>query len=371
MLHRCVVVLATAALSIAVLSHFLLLMTPADAAQPSDLDGDGVRDNRDNCPQVANPGQRDTDGDGVGDSCEAPEPTPNTCVGVQLYPGADLSAKAEAKPAGTTFCIHDGTYNISKPVRVQDNDRYIGLYDDSTRPEVLTTQAQQVFNAAGSTGATIKGLKVSGAVGGDSCKPGCGQGIRGGSNLTVYDVWVTNNKNQGIGGTGPGLRVENSLINHNGSYAFTTNTDVNTAAGIKTTNPATVLNSQIRDNYWTGLWCDEQCGAFTVKNNTITGNGKVGIHYEVSTGPAVIAGNTLKGNGVLERANQDDGLLIVSSTRVDAYNNTFGANVGAGVKVHDDSRWPSVSDVKIHDNTMNLDGVLGCLLSGVSCYGNR
>jgi hypothetical protein len=36
----------------------------------SDLDGDGVCDASDNCPNDANPDQRDLDGDGIGDVCD-------------------------------------------------------------------------------------------------------------------------------------------------------------------------------------------------------------------------------------------------------------------------------------------------------------
>jgi hypothetical protein len=43
--------------------------SPVDDELP-DTDGDGVPDNRDNCPQVSNPDQEDGDSDKVGDACD-------------------------------------------------------------------------------------------------------------------------------------------------------------------------------------------------------------------------------------------------------------------------------------------------------------
>ncbi len=44
--------------------------TQIDAFAPSDSDGDGIYDNADNCPMVANSTQYDGDGDGVGARCD-------------------------------------------------------------------------------------------------------------------------------------------------------------------------------------------------------------------------------------------------------------------------------------------------------------
>jgi hypothetical protein len=43
---------------------------------PPDQDKDGVPDFRDNCVSVANPDQRDVDGDGIGSVCDEPETAP-------------------------------------------------------------------------------------------------------------------------------------------------------------------------------------------------------------------------------------------------------------------------------------------------------
>jgi hypothetical protein len=46
-------------------------VTPAAAhPEPGDIDGDGVRDEVDNCPNDRNGDQKDTDGDGPGDKCD-------------------------------------------------------------------------------------------------------------------------------------------------------------------------------------------------------------------------------------------------------------------------------------------------------------
>jgi RTX calcium-binding nonapeptide repeat (4 copies)/Thrombospondin type 3 repeat len=82
-------------------------------ATAEDTDDDGVADNADNCPNLANPDQTDTDGDGTGDACDS---TPN---------GEDPDP-AGGRPAGR--CGNDvlGTAGNDRLVGTPSSDKLRG-----------------------------------------------------------------------------------------------------------------------------------------------------------------------------------------------------------------------------------------------------
>jgi Right handed beta helix region len=297
-----------------------------------------------------------------------------------LTPGENLTLVAANCPGSTTFTIKDGAYKLSGRVNADSGDTFKGVYSDGTRPTIDANGATMAFDVAGTNAVTIRGLDVSGTGGGDWCEPECGSAIKGGTNLHVLNVRLHHNPNQGIGASGDGLLLENSRIDHNGSYSFTGLDDFGTeptsSAGVKTFSSATFRNNKIHDNYWNGLWCDGFAGPIIATGNNIYDNGKTGIHYETCRGPgSKIKNNTVTHNGYL---NEDvpstrAGIVLQNPQSVEVAYNTIRENRGRGIHVADTDRGTSdqpIFGVKIHHNYFRNDTLQGCEISGVECWAN-
>jgi hypothetical protein len=297
-----------------------------------------------------------------------------TCAGKKVYPGDDLVAIAKQCGPGSVFYVNDGNYSVDQSIAVDSNDVWAGVYSDGSRPQIRGVTTPQVFNVGSSDGATIGGLAISGADGTPACRPTCGRGVHGGMNLTLKNVRLYENANQGAGGQHTGLVIRDSEIDHNGISEFYEDPTYASAAGVKSVNSFAVYNSFIHDNAWNGVWCDLECGTLEVHDSELVRNGKSGIFYEVTSGHAVIEGNYFAGNGKIASPmyRQPAGLSVTSSQNLNAYGNTFaGNNLNYGFWAIEDSRKPDLANIAFHDNTMNNDALRGCALSGVSCKNNN
>ncbi|RPH75874.1 hypothetical protein EHM76_00645, partial [bacterium] len=85
--------------SILLFGAFISLTLAGTGCQP-DKDGDAVLDAEDNCPDVANPNQADSDKDGVGDACEGPSPTPAPTPAPTSPPIPTPTPSATPRPGG-------------------------------------------------------------------------------------------------------------------------------------------------------------------------------------------------------------------------------------------------------------------------------
>ncbi len=300
-----------------------------------------------------------------------PEPEPTDCKGTPVGPGDDLTKVADARPSGTTFCIAAGRYVVSSPITVQSDDRFVGVSAEQTF--VATNSAQFVFDASRSNGARISGLDISGATGNDVCRPKCGRGIWPGENTVVSQVSLHDNANQGIGGAGSGLLIEDSEIFRNGSEAFVGCC----GGGVKSGASFTIRDSYVHHNVGNGIWCDVGCPRFVVENNVVKSNSRNGIRYEhginvsseeAKQGSALIVGNVVTGSNT-SRNLPGGGIEVNSASNVVIASNTLGSTIdAAGINVRGSRH--ELSNIAIRDNTMRGDHINGCSLSGVTCFRN-
>jgi hypothetical protein len=354
-----------------------------------DADGDGIPDVPDNCLRVANLGQKDLDGDSMGDVCDsdrdgdgglnrtdyAPDdPTiqdPPWCpaTGTHIFPGDDLDAAING--SNTTFCVHPGTYPIDNIVTVAQGDNIYaepGVERDIVLPSGKVvhdrTAAVKLTNAGNlnrmvnvtADSATIDWLGGGGAVSTylDPTSPDClyvspatgkcpkvGTGTfigggRSGPGVTLSRLDISGNAANCIEGF-KGVLVDSELSNCSTDPTY----DEFASAAVKTIYESEYARNYIHDTGSSGLWCDQGChdvaehtNGFWVHDNLVVRVGGWGIFYEFS--PMVDQGVHLSSpSALVERnyvAEAGSGAMHMSDSQNGMFrNNSVGPQTIGGI----------------------------------------
>jgi hypothetical protein len=367
----------------------------SDGGGTTDTDGDGVPDSSDNCPDVANANQADSDGDRIGDACDTSTPTWN-CTGNQITPGEDLDAIINNDPSGsaTTFCVHAGTYQVSAPAILKAGDKLAGkpgtktTVDTATKPtpvvKLVGSGTDNLLRARG-TGISISWVDLSGAKG-----TGTGAGAitagSAGSDFLVQFARIHDNTSLGISNMKGRVLDSEFFKNSNATSSLGFN-----GSAVKGITEFEAGRVYVHDEQGNGLWCDVGCSndpargtkGFWVHDSVVVNSNRAGIRYENSPNQATFENNEIHGNGKTERRGGID--IRDSQNAWVGPNNNFGPATIAGVtylvngdrigvRATDSGRSDRVnlSNVDVVGNTLNGETITGCELPDniVACSGN-
>src|SRR5919106_6599006 len=284
---------------------------PGTTPDPTDTDNDTVPDSSDNCPDVANADQADSDGDRIGDACDTSTPTWN-CTVNQITPGEDLDAIINNDPSGsaTTFCVQAGTYQVSAPAILKAGDKLKGetgsktTVDTATKPTpVVKLEGRGTENLlrARGTGISITWVDLSGAKG-----TGTGAGAitagSAGSDFLVQFARIHDNTSLGISNMKGRVLDSEFFKNSNATSSLGFN-----GSAVKGITEFEAGRVYVHDEQGNGLWCDGGCSndsartnGFWVHHSVVVNSGRAGIRYENSPNQALFQNNEVRGNGSTE-----------------------------------------------------------------------
>jgi hypothetical protein len=352
---------------------------------PTDTDNDGVPDASDNCPDVPNSGQGDSDGDGIGNRCDdgsttPPPPSNWNCQGNQITPGEDLdSIINNDSSAATRFCVHAGTYQVSTQATLKTGDKLEGEpgpapteVGPARKPtpvvKLVGTGSDNVLRADGN-GISITWVDITGARGTGNGTGAIAAGSAGSDFLVQY-VRIHNNASLGISNMKG--RVFDSEFFSNSESSSSLGFNASAVKGITEFEAGRVY---VHDEQGNGLWCDGGCSndsardnGFWVHHSVVVNSGRAGIRYENSPNQALFQNNEVRGNGSTEHRG---GIDIRDSQHAQVLNNTLSANNGIGVRATDSGRSDRVNlfDILVKDNNLGGDRIITCG-GPVVCSGN-
>ncbi len=100
--------------------------TVCSKPDPNDIDGDGVLNSKDNCPNHPNKGQQDADGDAIGDACDAcPRPNPGGTACPFLIRELRDPALKVRPPDGTQVQVKRGVVTWVRTIKSSSQGYYL------------------------------------------------------------------------------------------------------------------------------------------------------------------------------------------------------------------------------------------------------
>ena len=124
----------------------------------ADTDGDGVLDDSDNCPGVANPGQNDVDGDGTGDACDPTTDVSSAINGlVNQLASYELGPRATNGPTSQLRSALKGWQRGSADRTVTPLNRFVRMV---TGPRARLFTAAQLAALVGDTHVIVAAIEA-------------------------------------------------------------------------------------------------------------------------------------------------------------------------------------------------------------------
>ncbi len=317
---------------------------------------------------------------------------------VDVNPGDDLDARANAAPAGAVIEVHGkagvGTffYKVNKPIELKDGQKLVGDAGTTKQlgPAIIPNPVVGIEKARGVSMNTLvkaKGNPIS--ISWLQIKAaGVGKGVTAdlaGPGLSMDHLRVYGAKGPGIG-QAQGVLTSSELFS-NGRNASTIG---DTAAGIKCNVACEVGSTYAHNNGGNGIWCDVGCAPVAARTNGVwfhdnvtKGNSRFGIRYENSPKPdlnpndpveALIEGNRSFGNG-------EGGVAVADAANATVRNNVFGRRLD-GTMVHNGRKLAVIlrnsgekdrgtqRNATVTGNDLNREGITDRNLRGNVCTNN-
>ena len=322
----------------------------------SDIDEDDIADVMDNCPATYNPGQADSDGDGIGDACEV-----NRVWYVKTDGTGDaptIQAAIDSASNGDTVLVAAGTYTGAGNRDIEFLGKGLRLMSESG-PEatIIDCQGSEVerhnglnFVAGEDSSLIVEGLAITGAYGEDYGYTQKAAVFCQGGMPVMRNCIVTGNHGIGVVlyGWPSQIRFQECTISDNaghglelnGGIAFVTGGEISFNAADGVTVPFSgqlwMDSCLVRGNGGTGIYAFTFFDDFVIRNCTVVDNGR-GLFWDF---------NFPKGDGSSSDGDRYNYLLVE--------NNLFAYNATWGVKAH---FWEDTDSIAHCNNSFgNIEG---------------